>query len=282
MKISHFAVGAIIAMFVAAAASGALYVLGFFDRSEASLEAFFARVEEGKLYDAYRECAAILRTNSFETFERSISTLGLNQLRDVEWSGSTGSPAGTEKTYRGTAKLDNGTAVPLTVRTVREAGGWKIFEIESDQKPLLFSEEKAKPLPPIVEIKPNEKQLEALVLDTLVKFNEAVQIRYFGPFFQSISSTWQQQTTPEELQTAFQAFIDNRVNFGGVTRLRPVKDGEMTISKEGLLETIGHFVLPEYTLGYRMQFVYERGKWKLFAINLDLKLPEAAGVSSEQ
>jgi hypothetical protein len=272
MKGMRALVVSIAVVIVVAASVTTFYYIDAFDTSSHSVDRFFRLLKEGRNYDAYRECAAILRTNSFERFERSIETIGLDRVSKTIWNSKTGSSAGTEKTYAGEVELSNGSSVPLTVKLVREAGGWRIFELHSDQRPLLVREEGGETKPE--DAVPNKAQLESLVLDTLVKFNEAVQIRYFGPFYQSISATWQRQTSSDELQSAFQAFLDNRINFGAITRHTPVFTVPGTLTPENLLEAQGHYLLPEYKLGFKLRYIYERGKWRLFAINLDISSPE--------
>jgi hypothetical protein len=239
-------------------------------------EAFFKDVAAGNLYDAFRATASVIRGENFEKFERSILDSGLDQYASGTWR-LLRRGTGNEERLQGEIRTHSGEERPFTLSVVREAGRWRVFSVVSEQRGSVFrgpgevEEAPATPAGP-----PTEQQARALVLDTLLRFNEAVQIRFFGPFYQQVSVAWQNQTSPEDLQRAFAAFIENRISFGSLARAEPVFTTPVEISPEGLLSLNGDCGTETYTVRFSMRYLHERGKWRLFGIDLNLLPPRGA------
>ncbi len=248
-------------------------------------DAFFQEIVSGRLYDAFRTTSSVIRGDNFEKFERSIVDARLDQYASATWRRL---PLGTgnEERLQGEIVSREGQTMPFTLSMVREAGRWRVFSVVSEERGSVFRSpgESAEPQPVPTQT-PTEQQARALVLDTLLRFNEAVQIRFFGPFYQQISTAWQNQTSPEDLYRAFNAFVENRISFGSMARSEPRFDGAPQISPEGLLTLNGDCPTESYIVRFSMRYLYERGKWRLFGIDLNLlapgAVPAASGPSAE-
>jgi len=260
------------------AASVAIVVLYRRDVRRAPIraaESFFELIANERLYDAFRTTSSVIRGESFELFERSILENGLQMYQSATWR-MLRKGTGNEERMQGEIRTSDGETRPFTVSMVREAGKWRVYSIVSEQRGAVFrrvAEEPEMGAPP--EAPPTDAQARALVLDTLLRFNEAVQIRYFGPFYHQISTSWQRQTSPEDLERAFAAFIENRISFGLLSRAEPVFTEPIKLSPEGLLLLAGDCQTDLYTIRFSTKYLYERGKWRLFGIELNLVRADA-------
>ena len=105
--------------------------------------------------------------------------------------------------------------------------------------------------------------------DTLLKFNEAIQLKSFDHFYHFISANWQSQVSLQRMSDAFQGFIDQHID------LSPMKDAEISfdepprINQEGLLVVHGRSKIPAYQVNFVLSYTYEIPNWRLSGIKLD-------------
>ncbi len=237
--------------------------------AEKSVTEFVQLLREGKLYDAFRTSAAIVKSRSFESFEAGIDKAGLTNWRSIEWIEK--EIGATEARFRGTIRKENHEDFPLTLNLVKEAGGWRMFALVSERTGSILREET-----PTEQKKtddntlPSEDEIKTLAYDTLLKFNEAVQIKYFGPFYQQISTAWQRQTTPSALDDVFRSFMDQNISFGTIRKEDFVFLVTPVLTPEGLLDVRGYVPQASFRVNFDLKYVKERSQWRLFGLTINL------------
>jgi hypothetical protein len=118
---------------------------------------------------------------------------------------------------------------------------------------------------------PKDKELKALVFDSLFAFNKAVQEKNFEGFYGRTAKLWQKQTTPQKLLEIFQSFIDKKINIAPIAKLEPTFDGTPAINGDGVLVIKGSYpTQPSKTL-FQLKYVFEDESWKLIGINVEVK-----------
>jgi hypothetical protein len=109
---------------------------------------------------------------------------------------------------------------------------------------------------------PDDHALTALVNDSFVVFAACVDRKNFRYFYQNVSRLWQAQTTAEEIQAAFQGFIDNGTDLRNVTKKRLVFTNKPYIDENNVLELEGHYPTDPVTR-FELRYVYEHPRWML-------------------
>lgn len=115
---------------------------------------------------------------------------------------------------------------------------------------------------------PSEKELGGLILESMMKFNEALQAKDFAAFHSYISELWQKQATASELKDVFQPFIDAEIDISPARNLEAVLDVEPWIDDNGWLEVVGHYPTKPAQTAFNLSYVKEKGSWKLVGINV--------------
>lgn len=235
---------------------------------------FAEQLQNGYVYDAYDSTATRLHQISFVGFEKSLENYGLIGQASVEWVDS--QVSGTEATARGRVELDAGQRDLITAKLVRELGQWRIYSLVSEKAGNLVRESlSGSPGQAAEEVAPDSRlpgsgELQRLVNDTLMHFNEALQIEYFGPFYQQISQAWQQQTNPAELLSAFRIFIEREISFAELRGSNAVFTVDPYTNDYGILHTEGYYDQVQRRVFFEMKFVEERGDWRLFGVNINI------------
>lgn len=141
---------------------------------------------------------------------------------------------------------------------ISEGAEWKLFGINAKAaaNPL--------PLPPSEEIK-------SLVELTLLDFNAALQAQDFTQFHAELSTPFRRQNSPEDLQKAFQAFIDEKIDLTSIVDLEPSFSGQPTLDAENSLVVKGYYPTAPSRLHFDFRFTPEPPDWKLLVIDISLK-----------
>ena len=151
------------------------------------------------------------------------------------------------------------------LKYLNEKATWKLFGIKVD----------VAPDPANVGAMPSEKEVKALLLDSLGHFNQAVQKKSFVPFHQQIAAVWRKQITPEKLQALFQVFIEQESDIAPILKLEPIFDQPPAINDAGLLELKGSFLTRPSKVGFNLAYLYEAPDWKLVKINVKVDAGES-------
>jgi hypothetical protein len=109
---------------------------------------------------------------------------------------------------------------------------------------------------------PDQNALVALVNDSFVVFAACVDRKNFGYFYQNISRLWQSHTTADDIQAAFQSFIDNGIDLRNVTKKRLVFSNKPYIDEDNVLVLEGYYPTDPLTR-FTLRYVYEHPRWML-------------------
>lgn len=116
---------------------------------------------------------------------------------------------------------------------------------------------------------PPEKELKALVLDSLIAFNNGVQQKNFGQFHEGKLSIQRRKRIPlDQFTDAFRAFIDKGYDISNIATSDPVFDIPPSINSNGLLTLQGHYQTKPNKVTFKLSYVSESSKWKLMDFNV--------------
>jgi hypothetical protein len=116
---------------------------------------------------------------------------------------------------------------------------------------------------------PKEKELKALVFDSLFAFNKAVQEKSFAQFHEErLSSQFRKQFPLDKFTTVFQAFIDKGSDISNIAKSEPVFEIPPAIDGEGLLVLKGHYETRPNKVTFKLTYIYESSAWKLLGLNV--------------
>lgn len=240
-------------------------------------QTFFNEIATGHAEDAYRNSSfAFQAQRSATVFEAAVKDMGLTDFASAEWDKP--ERDGHTATIRVKIKTHAGTEIPLIVTLIDQTGAWRVFSLKSPPsqetglsenrfslvgKVPSFADAVTKPMPP-------ENEIRQLVRENLLRFNEAISSQSFDAFYASVATHWQDQLTKGQLQRAFQPFIDQKINLGGIANANPVFDEPPAINSEGLLVLNGHYETKPYRVQFSMRFYYELPAWKLFGLDVNI------------
>ena len=254
---------------------------------ETAANTFFAEVAKGDLRPAYDSAAfGFQAAQTYEAFSSNAQELGLIGAQPPLWT--VRDVHDTDASLQGTIAARSGASIPATVTLTKDGEAWKLFSLETKTNPGTgdtedrfslvgkgsgFNDVYHQPMP-------TPKELDALVHDTMAKFNTAVMTGTFHDFYKSISQQWKdgQRNTGEVaagvtenmLKNHFQGFIERKIDVSGAASAPVVFDNPPIINQEGLLSLDGHCDLPQFRVNFEFEYAYELPRWKLFGINISL------------
>jgi len=116
---------------------------------------------------------------------------------------------------------------------------------------------------------PPDKELKALVFDSLFAFNKAVQEKSFARFYQErLSPQFQKQFTLEKFTGIFQTFIDKGYDISNIAKSEPIFDSPPALDNDGLLVLKGHYPSQPNKVTFKLTYAYESSAWKIMGINV--------------
>jgi hypothetical protein len=116
---------------------------------------------------------------------------------------------------------------------------------------------------------PADKELKALVFDSLFAFNQAVQKKDFTEFHKErLASQFRQQFPLEKFTAAFQAFIDKGYDISNIAKAEPVFDSPPAIDRDGRLVAQGQYPTRPNKVTFKLTYLQEGSAWKLMGINV--------------
>src|SRR5947207_2315977 len=117
---------------------------------------------------------------------------------------------------------------------------------------------------------PKDKELKALVSDTLSAFNKAVQEKNFAKFHeQRLSPQFREEFPLEKFTAAFQVFIDKDYDISNIAQSEPVFDVPPAINSDGFLVLKGHYPTRPNKVTFELIYAYASPAWKLMSINVE-------------
>jgi hypothetical protein len=116
---------------------------------------------------------------------------------------------------------------------------------------------------------PADKELKALVFDSLFAFNQAVQKKDFAQFHQErLASAFRKQFPLEKFTAAFQAFIDKGYDLSNIAKSEPVFDNPPALNSADLLIVKGQYPTRPNKVTFKLTYMQEGSAWKLMGINV--------------
>jgi hypothetical protein len=252
---------------------------------ESAADAFFAALEKGDPHAAYDSAAfGFQAAQTFAGFLSNAQELGLIGGHPPLWTGK--EMHGAEVRLDGTVLTPAGSTVNVSVTMTPDGNAWKLFSLQTATgseeaenhftlvgKGTGFNDVYHQPMPA-------PKKIDALVHQTMARFNTAIQLGDFHTFYGTLSQQWKdgqrlsgQQAagvTVNMLKNHFQPFIDKKIDLSMLAGLQPIYDQPPRINEDGLLQLVGHFNAPAYQVNFSFDYAYELPWWKLFGINVSL------------
>lgn len=219
-------------------------------------ESFFMELNESNFEAAYEQTSqAFKRETSLEHFENFTTQQQLNMYEKALWSSR--SISGSQGSIEGTITLSDQSKLPMKIALLKEEGNWKINNLTIP----------AAGVSGLMAV-PEQEVLEGLVYMTLSQFGGALEAKEFTAFYDSISELWKSQTSPEELQTIFQSFIDAELTYE-LGNAVPVFSQQPAINSDKVLMLEGYVILGETPLNFKLSYLQESTEWKLVGIDIN-------------
>jgi hypothetical protein len=238
-----------------------LFVFWLTRGAVSSADTFLTLIGQDKIEAAYQSSSATLRAQqSQESFAQSVQGLGLTDYASVFWSNR--EVKNDRAHLEGSVKTRAGGKIPLTMELVKENGGWKVIYLSAPRSGVA-AEQSSKPLPP-------DEKSKALVLETLLAFNQAVAEKSFAGFYEQISRTWQEQIDSEKLQEIFADFIDKQIDISSIKDVEPILTEPPQIDSNGILVLQGYYPTHPVKVNFRLKYLYEHPAWKLLGIKVNV------------
>lgn len=241
-----------------------------------SADEFFLKIGESRLQEAYNNTTFSFQAqSSFKNFQAIARDLGLT-AGTVACNWTQEETKGADVKLSGDIMTASGTTVAISVTFIQERGAWRVYSLltpnggkkEEDRFSLLG---KGDAFTRSVNLEmPNKQRIQEIVERSLILFGNAIKTHDFHEFYTKVSLTWQKQLTEKQLKTAFQPFIDAKVDIN-IKDYTPVFDTPPEINSEGLLVLVGHYDTKPYVTTFRLRLTYEFPQWKLYGLEVQLK-----------
>lgn len=230
-------------------------------------ERFLALLGQGRIVEAYASTADGYRAQQDgASFAAAVSELGLTDFDSVSWrSRQIENQTGTAE---GIVATKSGGARPVTVRLIREGGRWAIDGVRYGGVELASIK-----APPAI---PPTSELERMIGEALLSFNQSALARDFTPFYATLSDVWKQQTSPEDLAKSFQEYTDSEVDIAAIESVKPKVVPAPAVNEKGVLVVSGHYPTRPAQVAFELKYVHERAGWKLLGISVNVRKVLAA------
>lgn len=119
---------------------------------------------------------------------------------------------------------------------------------------------------------PSDDELQTVVKETLLEFNDAVQGNDFTNFHAKICEPWQEQATPESLRESFKVFIDKDIDIAPISSLDAQFSPAPEIGRELGYKTLkvkGQYPTRPNLTKFELNYIPEGKEWKLSKIIVD-------------
>jgi len=248
------------------------------DTAEQAAQRFFQQILAGQTGEAYQSAAFAFQA---EQSQRAFETAA----RDLKIIGATSAELQDPEVDLKSAKFDvevtttDGSKTTLIVQLRKDGGKWKVHSLKTPRsietglvenrfslvgRGTAFTDSLNRPVP-------DQETVTRLIGETMEQFNASLLSASFSEFYKNIAPSWQKQLSERQLQRAFQAFIDRKIDLSEALKLEPVLDEQPQISSDGLLVISGHYPWKPYKVHFNLKFMYEANQWRLFGIDVNLK-----------
>ncbi|MEI6560573.1 MAG: hypothetical protein WCO68_00635 [Verrucomicrobiota bacterium] len=246
---------------------------------ESAATDFFQKISESRFQEAYDSAAFGFRAQTdFPSFQATAKELGLNTgTVSCNWLSE-------ERTEEEDVKLTgellsgNGARIPVHLTLIQERRAWRVFTLRTPSQSGNKKEDRFSLLGKGGGFKssanrelPSLKSLQKLTESSLLLLNRAVQQGDFNEFYNTVSLTWQNQLTVNQLKREFQPFIDAHVDISDIQQCEPVFDTPPEITSEGILSLDGHYETRRNKLTFSLHFIFEFPYWKLYGVKVQIR-----------
>jgi len=275
---------------------------------EDAAQEFFKLIASGQAAQAYTSSAFGFRTAQTQSFfEVSLRETGLDAIVSSKYDppelSSDGRVAriGAEITTKAKGVLR------LVVALIREDHAWRVLSLKSPRDPRtgliedrftsigretdIGDPTTSRPVPDLAAAK-------ALVRDSLILFNDAVQRKDFLQLFDEASLHWQDEIITRQgpatipgtmkrtltlaerqlgagrLQHAFQSFIDEKIELGSIKDMEPTFERGPWVNTSGLLVLAGSYPTKPYAVAFSLKYYYEVPAWRLYGLDVRVERKE--------
>lgn len=242
---------------------GALFIYRIFAFTQPVVDAsqqFLNLLGQDKVAEAYASSASGLRAQQGEaSFACAVKQLRLTDFRSVSWHNL--QIENQEGLAEGTVTTKNGDSTPVSVRLIKEKGRWAVVAVRYGGIDLATIKGA-----PVV---PAQADLDRMVAEALLDFNQAVRTKDFAAFYDKLSELWKKQTNPELLRKALQAFIDKDIDIEGIKDVKP-KIALASLSEGSALTIAGYYPTEPSRVRFELKYASESAGWKLMGISVNI------------
>lgn len=121
---------------------------------------------------------------------------------------------------------------------------------------------------------PGDSELQDLVKDTIMDFNDAIQRNDFSDFHDTLSTPFQEQASPEKLASVFHEFVTAKVNFKEVADLKANFTTPPTVNTVAGNKTLivkGNYATTPRKTNFELKYISEDDAWRLIGIDVNTK-----------
>jgi Domain of unknown function (DUF4864) len=218
-------------------------------------EQFLAAIAQKNVAQAYASTSEGFRARiSEEDFTSAVNQVALREYASASWrnreiDNSVGLVEG--------AVIDKkGGVTPISIRLISENNAWKVSGATIDGMDLFAARI------------PRGGEVERLVSQSLLDFNQAVKSKNFTAFHDSLSERWKKQSTPSSLLKVFQEFIDKKIDIASIKDQRPQINPPQQLTSDNRLQLKGRYQAAPSPIGFELEYANEKGDWKLLSISV--------------
>jgi hypothetical protein len=290
------------------AATGALlgaFALAACSRRAAPEDAarqFFELIQSGKAAEAYQSATfAFRQQQTVSYFETVLHQLGLDRIQSAKYGGPEWGD--NRQLARVSAELTTGSKSTLAavISLIPDEGRWRVLSIKSPRDRVTgavqdwFTFVGHTPVfvdPTRDHAPPAPAAAAVLASDALLAFNQAVHQKSFLDLFDLCALRWQDQLarpdqpavmpgkrreplTAQErelgagrLQHAFEGFVEQQIDIGGIAGIQPIFDRAPWVNTEGLLVLSGYYPTKPYRVVFSLRYCFELPEWRLFGLDV--------------
>lgn len=225
---------------------------------------FFAAVQNDDIDAAYEMLSEDFQAGTSKAqLQTYLKGNALDNIREVSWGAR--SIENNMGTLKGTVETQSGGTIPLMMRLVNGANGWKILSIRKESAGFGTGTADTS--------LPSRTQQSELVQGTVAAFAESLADRDMTKLYDHASQLWQQQTSPEELGKIFGDFYQYAPGYAGISQLNPVVDDAMVDEQTEVLTIKLHYPVKPSTVYFKNKYIYEGTDWKLLGLTLQIGSP---------
>lgn len=283
---------------------------------------FFALCASGRAAEAFTTASGTFQIErSSKYFQARVRETGLDSFQEVKWTPL--DTPGRARMVRGEFKMKDGRVLPLVVSMVQDGGRWCLFsaKLETGSEDIFaFIERTADGEDegkkgfgdPYDRALPSEKELQKMVEEVLLTFDDAVKRNDFSDLYAIVSDRWKfrgkdprilsytgkdpkmlEKADPENkarrltiaaLDYAFHAFVEASADISRIKGEKMILDEPVTLSTDRVLTVKGRYdtfvfqggAAPKpCKLSFTLEFVREGSAWKCFGITVNFAAPTA-------